>query len=85
MEKFDEIIEETKVFVREQIMNRDNRPNYMSEKQLYSILDELEKMDQIRNKDLFFPYYPKGIEDSWNYSEPLADKLLKLLEVYCKL
>lgn len=45
MENFDEILEEIKVLVREQIMNRDNQPSYMSEKQLYSILDELEKME----------------------------------------
>lgn len=85
MKNFQSMIAEIKALVQEEIDNKDNRPDYVLEKQLYSILDELDKMERIRNIHLFYPYYPKGIADSWEYSNPLAIRLMELLELYRKL
>ncbi len=82
---FQSMIEEVRIHVQEEINNKDTRPGYMSEKQLCFILDELDKMERIRNINLFYPYYPKGISDGWDYSNPLTVKLLDLLELYRKL
>ena len=40
-----------------------------------------------QNKDekVFYPYYPKGIADSWDYKDPLAKKLLDILDIYVRL
>jgi hypothetical protein len=67
------------------IKNKDNVPDFILEKQLYLILEELDKMERIRDIHLFHPYYPKGIADSWDYSNPLAIRLLELLESYREL
>lgn len=85
MERFHIMIAEARALIKSQMVNKNNRPDYMSDKQLYAILDELEKMDRIRNHNLFFPYYPKGIADSWEYTDPLAKQLLELSEIYRKL
>lgn len=85
MTTFQSMIEEIKIIVQAELKNKDNRPSYMSEKQLCFILKELDKMEQIRNIHLFYPYYPKGIADSWDYANPLAIKLFELLELYRKL
>lgn len=82
---FQSMIEETRVLVQKEIENKDNRPGCILEKQLYSILEELEQMERIRDIHLFHPYYPKGIADTWDYSNPLAIRLLELLESYRKL
>ena len=85
MENFQVVIDETKALVQEYLTNKDKRPSYMLEKQLVFILIELDKMEQTRNCHMFYPYYPKGISDSWDYSNPLGAKLLELLALYCKL
>ncbi len=38
MEKFQYMMEEVRALVQEEIKNRENRPDYMLEKQLYGIL-----------------------------------------------
>lgn len=68
-----------------EIKNKDNGPDFILEKQLYLILEELDKMERIRDIHLFHPYYPKGIADSWDYLNPLAIRLLELLESYREL
>lgn len=85
MKNFQLMIQESKTLVQEEIKNKGNRPDYIKEKQLFSILDELDKMERIRNSHLFYPYYPKGIADSWDFSNPLAISLLELLDLYTKL
>lgn len=85
MSLFHEMAEEAKKLVKERLADKENRPAYMLESQLNSILGELDKMEQIRNSGLFFPYYPKGIADGWDYADPLAGILLRLLGEYCKL
>lgn len=85
MANFQIMVAEVQALVQEELKNKDSRPSYMLEKQLHMILDELNKMEQIRNIHLFYPYYPKGIADSWDYSNPLTIKLLDLLELYRKL
>ena len=82
MKDFQSLVEETKVLVQKEIENKDNRPDYILEKQLYVILDELDKMERIRDIHLVHPFYPKGIADTWDYSNPLAIRLLELLELY---
>ncbi len=85
MKNFQMVLEETRTLVKESLTNRDRRPSYMSEKQLIFILNELNKMERIRNIHFFCPFYPKGISDSWDYSNPLSIKLLELLELYREL
>ena len=43
-----------------------------------SLLDDIRVLIQMELKD----NYPKGITDSWDDSNPLALKLLDLLELY---
>lgn len=87
MKNFQLLLEETRGLIHEMLKNTNNLPlpDYISEKQLYFILSELDQMEQIKNVQLFYPYYPRGIADSWDYSNPLAVKLLELLELYRKL
>ncbi|MCM1084180.1 MAG: hypothetical protein NC428_11985 [Clostridium sp.] len=85
MENFGSMLEEVKTLVQDEINNPSKRPDYISETQLYAILDELNKMGRIRNSRLFYPYYPRGLADSWSFSNQLGDKLLNLLELYKKL
>ena len=82
MDEFQSMVEETKALVQKEIKNKDNRPDFILEKQLYLILEELDKMERIRDIHLF---YPKGIADTWDYSNPLAIRLLELLESYREL
>jgi hypothetical protein len=65
--------------------NRDSCPGYMTETQLESIKQELYEMDKIRDKNVFYPYYPKGIADCWDFKDNLAIQLMKHLEIYCSL
>lgn len=85
MANFQSMVEEVKALIQKELKNKDNRPSYMLEKQLYLILDEVEKMEKIRDIHLFYPYYPKGIADSWDNANPLAIKLSDLLELYREL
>jgi len=85
MKNFQTALEETRTLVKENLTNRAGLPSYMSEKQLTFILDELSKMERIRDIHFFYPFYPKGISDSWDRSDPLSIKLLELLELYRKL
>lgn len=85
MKSFQSMVEETRILVQAEIKNKENRPSYMLDKQLYTILEELDKMENIRNIQSFLPYYPKGITDCWDDSHPLAIKLMDLLEIYRKL
>ena len=82
MDEFQSMVEETKALVQKEIKNKDNGPDFILEKQLYLILEELDKMERIRDIHLFHQYYPKGIAD---YSNPLAIRLLELLESYREL
>lgn len=57
----------------------------MSIKQLKMTVDELDKMDQIRDTKQFMPYYPKGINDCWEYNDKLGQELLAVLDIYIEL
>lgn len=48
-------------------------------------VEELDKMDRIRDEKVFYPYYPKCIVDGWDYKAPLAKKLLDILDIYVRL
>lgn len=85
MANFQVMMDETKALVKKYLTNKSTLPSYMLENQLELILVELNKMDQIRNCHVFYPYYPKVINDSWDYLDLLGTKLLELLELYCKL
>lgn len=58
--------------------NPKNIPWYMSSSQLEMTIKELEKMNEVRDKNMFFPYYPKGIADCWDSSDELGKKLLEI-------
>ena len=47
MDEFQSMVEETKALVQKEIKNKDNRPDFILEKQLYLILEELDKMERI--------------------------------------
>ena len=68
--------------IQNHIDNRDRRPAYMTDKQLESIKQKLLEMDKVRDKNVFYPYYPKGIVDCWYYKDALAIKLMEHLEIY---
>lgn len=44
----------------------------MSVEQLKMTVDELHKMNQIRDMKRFIPYYPRGIADSWDSNDNLV-------------
>ena len=71
--------------IQKLIDNDEIRPKYMNEKQLESIKLELLEMDRVRDKNVFYPYYPKGVVDCWDYKVDLANLLMKHLEIYCSL
>lgn len=53
--------------------------------QLENIRSEIEKMMSIMNAEVFAPYYPKVIVDSWDFKSKLGEKLLGLAQEYQKL
>ncbi|MFR2694262.1 MAG: hypothetical protein ACLTBV_30405 [Enterocloster bolteae] len=86
MDEFQSMVEETKALVQKEIKNKDNVPDFILEKQLYLILEELD----VNGANQRHPIYSiliarKGIADSWDYSNPLAIRLLELLESYREL
>lgn len=85
MSDFHTIVKETKSKIRVLMDDKEGRPFYMSDQQLETIVEELDKMDRIRDRRVFYPYYPKGIADSWDYKDPLAKKLLDILDIYVRL
>lgn len=85
MDTFHELIQNTIKETEYYIDKYDIRPKYMTDKQLNMIIEELEKMDKIRNCEIFFPYYPKGVADCWDFEDPLAEKLLFVIDIYRKL
>jgi hypothetical protein len=48
-------------------------------------ISELDKMNQLRDMNLFMSFYPRGIADSWNLNDNLGKELLDVLDVYIKL
>ncbi|MDC7279940.1 hypothetical protein NXH64_10565 [Butyrivibrio fibrisolvens] len=81
----DILIEDIKKDINKLLSHPDTIPYYMLPSQLEMTLQELDKMREVRNADTFFPYYPKGISDAWDYNDPLGNKLMDLLNVYRKL
>ena len=77
----DEVSEEIFLLLK----NPENMPEYMSDSQLRSILEELDTMkSSLRHYD-FHPYYPKGITDCWILDDQLGNKLMEVLGIYNKL
>ena len=85
MDTFSKKIENVKNIIAKMIENSEDLPRYMSVEQLNMTVNELDKMNQIRNKDEYMPYYPRGITDSWDFNDNLGNELLKVLDVYMKL
>lgn len=48
MGNFQSVLEEVRALVQDKIKNSEKLPSYMLEKQLYFILDELDKMERIK-------------------------------------
>lgn len=63
MDHFGEKIEHVKSDIRKMLEDSEKLPWYMSVRQLNMTIDELDKMNQLRDKNRFVPYYPKGIAD----------------------
>lgn len=85
MSSFSRMIEDAKKDIIILMDNSKNLPWYMSISQLEMIIKELEKMNEVRDKNIFFPYYPKGIADCWDSNDELGNKLLEILDIYKKL
>ena len=85
MSDFHTLVKETKSRIRIFMEDKEGRPSYMSDQQLEAIVEELDKMDRIRDEKVFYPYYPKAIVDGWDYKDPLAKKLLDILDIYVRL
>ena len=61
MSDFSMMIEEAKKEIMILLDNSDRLPWYMSMSQFQMTIRELEKMNEVRDKNMFFPYYPKGM------------------------
>lgn len=85
MSDFSMMIEEAKKEIMILLDNSDRLPWYTSISQLQMIIRELEKMNEVRDKNMFFPYYPKGIVDCWDSNDELGNKLLSILDFYIKM
>ena len=85
MSRFENMIEEVKKDIEVLIKEPSLIPSYMKVSQLEMIVEELNKMKLYKNSKLFFPYYPKGIADSWNYNDELGEKLWEVLDEYEKI
>lgn len=85
MDRFHIMIKDTQNDMKELIKNPDKLPWYMSISQLEMTIDELDKMDQIRDSKSFYPFYPRGITDCWDMDDKLGKKLFDILEAYKKL
>ena len=81
MKNFHEAVESAKALVQS-CLDQSDRPGYMTEEQLSMIWKELDTMDKLRDPGKFYPYYPKGIADSWARNDPLAERLLEVLDLY---
>jgi len=53
--------------------------------QLMLIIKELEMMEEALSTDVFVPYYPRFINDSWDFNDDLGIALMKLATLYEKL
>jgi len=84
MSGFSAMIQEAKALLQTE-SRKGARPGCVSERQLRSISAELDKMEQARDIHIFCPHYPSMIIDSWDFSDPLAVKLMGLFEAYQKL
>lgn len=85
MSDFHTLVKETKSRIWIFMEDKGCRPSYMSDQQLEAIVEELDKMDRIRDEKVFYPYYPKTIVDGWDYKDPLEKKLLDILDIYVRL
>ena len=79
---FEVVINEIRLLIEHNI---DDTDSVELKRQLISILRELDKMNDVRDKNVFYPNYPRIIVDSWNYNDELSKKLMDLLEIYKKL
>ena len=85
MDRFSKMIEDIKNDIGRMINNPSELPPYMTIGQLNMIINELDKMNELRDMKLFMPYYPKGIADCWDINDTLGNTLLDVLSVYKKL
>lgn len=85
MDRFSKMIEDIKNIIEIMISTPSALPCYMTVEQLKMTIDELDKMNEIRDMKLFMPYYPKGIADSWDFNDNLGKALLDVLDIYMEL
>lgn len=53
--------------------------------QLKSIINDINKMNEIRDSNIFLPSFPRFIVDSWDFSDSLGIELLNFYELYKKI
>ena len=58
MDSLSKMIEDVEAIIEKMINNPEELPWYMSVEQLKMTVDELHKMNQIRDMKRFIPYYP---------------------------
>lgn len=58
MDSLSKMIEDVEAIIEKMIKNPEELPWYMSVEQLKMTVDELHKMNQIRDMKRFIPYYP---------------------------
>ncbi len=85
MTRFEELVAGSQSKILELLKNKESLPDYMLEGQLNLILKELDQMALVKDASVFYPYYPKGIADSWDFNDKLAAELLEVLDVYRRL
>ncbi len=79
------LIDDAKHDIKNYLEHPEMMPGYMLKKQLEMIIRELNIMVEDKGRGTFYPYYPKGITDSWDYNDTLGKKLMQIVNIYLKL
>lgn len=81
---FDELVNEAREMINEMIKHPETRPAYIPDSPDW-ILKQLDEMLKYRDINAYRPSFPRIITDSWDYSDPLANKLMDVAALYEKL
>ncbi len=82
IDNFKKNVEQIKFLLNEEIELIKSGHSNKNVEQIKTILYDVENMDIIRNSKLYRPVFDKIIIDSWDYSDGLGIKLLRLFKVY---
>lgn len=76
-------ITEEKLIIEKQLIN--NGGSTIPLKHIENVLTEIDKMKNNMSPEIFIPYYPRGIVESWDFNNKLGSDLLELASLYMKL